>query len=281
VVKLVGIIRGSKPNYSNNRYYNTGGYKSVVWWKKLINALVQEDYLEKCSHSFYTVIGMGENELGDSLNVHLPVDKASSKAKGSSKKYKTIRAHLANLHNVSPYMIVNDKVLSNISAEKPQSIDELFAIDGVSNDFICKYGIFFVTEEPVKAKPVLNKPVLNKPVLNKPVLNKPVKAKPVKAKPTKETSFVMYGNGQSIAEIATERGLKTLTIEAHITSKLADNPGSIDKKRIGITTNMLESLSLAVLEVGKNRLRPIKDFLDHENMNKMSYFQIKVGLLLL
>jgi ATP-dependent DNA helicase RecQ len=256
VIKLVGILRGSEPKYSKNRYYNTGGYKSVVWWKKLINALVQEDYLEKCSHSFYTVIGLGENELGESLSVHLPTDKRSAR---TPKKYKTIRAYLAKLHNVSPYMIVNDKVLSNISARKPQSIDELFNIDGVSNDFICKYGNFFVEKEPVKAKP----------------------KKKSSPSSTKETSFAMYMNRQSITDIAAERELKVLTIEAHITSKLAENPDSIDQKRVGITSNMLERLSLAVHEVGKDRLRPIKDVLDQENMKKFSYFQIKVGLLLL
>ena len=247
VVKLIGILRGTESKYSKNKYYNTGVYKSVQWWKKLINLLVQEGYLEKCSHSFYTVIGLGEKELGDTLDLLVKEDKKNSR----SQKYKMIRDHLAKLHNVSPYMIVNDKVLSRISEIKPQTIENLFNIDGVNHEFICKYGSFFVEE----------------------------KKKNSLCSSTKDISFQMYQKGKTISEIATERKLKDLTIEAHITSKLRENPENIDRKRIGLTPNMLERLSIAVLEVGKDRLRHIKDFLDNENSEKISYFQIKVGLL--
>jgi RecQ family ATP-dependent DNA helicase len=256
VVKLIGILRGSDKKYSNNKYYNTGGYKSVIWWKKLISVLVQEEYLEKCSHSFYTVIGLGEKQIGDSLDVHLPVDANNGR---TSKRYKTIRDHLAKLHNVSPYMIINDKVLSSISSRKPRSIEELFDIDGISNDFIYKYGSFFVEDEPVKEA---------------------LKEKSSSSS-TKDTSYVMYMDGKSIDDISNERKLKTITIETHVTSKLLENPDSIDKERIGLTTSMLERLSTAVTEIGRDRLRPIKDFLDKQNMKKMSYFQIKVGLILI
>lgn len=254
VTKLIGILRGSESKYSKNIYYNKGEYKSVVWWKMLINALVRDDYLEKLSHSFYTVIGIGQKDIGDTLNINIPVD---NKQVSVQKKYNTIRAHLAKLHNVSPYMVVNDKVLAEISDRKPRTIDELFGIDGINNDFICKYGSFFVSDD-VKQEKKQNTSIS-----------------------TKDISFSMYINGKSIADIATERKLTELTVESHITTKLSENIDKIDQERIGLTSNMLKRLSIAVLEVGKDRLRPIKDFLDQENMKKFSYFQIKVGLLLL
>jgi ATP-dependent DNA helicase RecQ len=256
VVKLIGIIRGTEAKYSKNIYYNKGSYKSVAWWKKLVKVLVQEEYLEKVSNSFYTVIGIGEKDMGDTLRLHIPDDNQRSST--TPKKYKSIRDHLAKLHNVSPYMIVNDKVLADIASRKPKYIKELFDIDGINNDFICKYGTFFVTEE------------------------KAVKKSDTKTKTsTKDTSFSLYQNGKSISDIVNERGLKATTIESHIVSIFTENPGIIDKERIGLTDSILKRISLAVMDVGKERLRHIKDFLDLENMKKISYFQIKVGLLLL
>ena len=93
----------------------------------------------------------------------------------------------------------------------------------------------------------------------------------------------MYQNGKSINEIAIDRKMTVYTIESHITSKFAEHPDKINdyKKRIGITDNMLQRISKAISKVGKDRLRPIKDILDMENNKKISYFQIKIGLLLL
>ena len=72
-IKLINILRGSESAYSKNKYYNTGGYKSIVWWKNLINALITDEYLEKISQSFYTVIGIGKKNIGTgSINIQLP-----------------------------------------------------------------------------------------------------------------------------------------------------------------------------------------------------------------
>jgi ATP-dependent DNA helicase RecQ len=255
ITKLIGILRGSETKYSSNKYYNKGLYRSVVWWKKLISILVKEEYLQKCSHSFYTVIALGEKDVGDDLYLSIESDNTNR----LPKKYQTIRSHLAKLHNVSPYMIINDYVLSNISKMKPKTVDELFKIDGVNNDFIYKYGSFFIDQDTVTK----------------------VATKKTSNISTTDTSFSMYMNGKTIDEISSERGLKTITIESHITSKLSIDPNNIDQKRIGLTPKMLDRLSLSVLEVGRDRLKPIKDYLDQENMKKMSYFQIKVGLLLI
>ena len=254
-IKLINILRGSESAYSKNKYYNTGGYKSIVWWKNLINGLITDEYLEKISQSFYTVIGIGKKDIGSgSINIQLPSE--NNKHEPTLKKYKTIRDRLANLENLAPYMLINDKILTEMSNIKPKTLEELLEIDGITNDFVCKYGKFFVGEE---------------------------KGQIHTEKSTKKSdslSFSMYQSGKNIKEIATERDLKTITIESHITNKLSENPSSIDKKRIGLTDEVLKRISLAVSKVGKNRLRPIKDILDEEKSKDISYFQIKVALCL-
>ena len=212
--------------------------------------------MEKISQSFYTVIGIGNKDIGSgSINIQLP---SENKQEPTLKKYKTIRDRLANLENLAPYMIINDKILTEVSNIKPKTLEELLQIDGINNDFVCKYGSFFIGEEKEKRQ---------------------IQTKNTEKHSEKSdsVSFSMYQSGKNIKEISIERDLKIMTIESHITNKLSENPSSIDKKRIGLTDDVLKKISLAVSQVGKNRLRPIKDILDED----ISYFQIKVALCLL
>ena len=218
----------------------------------MIKSLVRDEYLEKISQSFYTVIGIGKKDMDGVLDIELP------KSELTLKKYKTIRDRLANLENVAPYMLMNDKVLSELSTVKPKTLQELLQINGITNDFVCKYGNFFVGEE--KSETPTKKSSNEK---------------------SDSVSFSMYQSGKNIKEIAIERDLKVITIESHITNKLSENPSSIDRKRIGLTDEVLKRISLVVSKIGKNRLRSIKDILDEEKNNDISYFQIKVGLCLI
>jgi RecQ family ATP-dependent DNA helicase len=270
ITKLIGILRGTCEKIQNS-HYNTGGYKSVDWWKKLINVLVNEDYLSKNSYTFYTVIGIGSKNI-DSDTLYLQISNDEKVSNNTMKKYKTIREHLAKLHNVSSYMIVNDKVLANICSRNPQNLTELFDIDGVNNDFICKYGSFFVTDSTEEQK-VEKKVEKNTSVS--------IKEKKAEKSTTKDESYSMYQNGKTIKEISISRDLKDVTIESHIVAKLTENKDEIDRNRIGITDNILKRISNAVSVVGTSRLRAIKDILDLEKQEKISYFQIKIGLILL
>lgn len=248
VSKLIAIIRGSDGKFFENKYYNTGVQKSVDWWKKFINIMVGEDYLAKNAFSFYTVIGLGVTHLEDSpLNLYMPSPKITQK---SNRKYKSIRSKIAKFENVSPYMIVNDKVLAEISSHEPKTISELFDIDGVSSDFICKYGKIFISVFDTSTR----------------------------KSSTKDTSYTMFQEGDSINKISKIRGLKEMTIESHVIDKLTENPSEIDHKRLGITDTMIAQVSQAVSTVGKERLRHIKVFLEDTGI-QISYFHIKICLI--
>ena len=257
--KLIQILRGSIPKYRMNRYYGKGDYKSVDWWEKLINALVQEDYLTKKAFSFYTVIGIGEKDLDEEeLKIYIPENK--SRSSRSTRKYKQIRQYLSNLNGVAPYMIVNDKVLADIATKKPSNVSDLFNIDGVNNDFIVKYGKFFLEDEEQKTNQKSGK----------------------KVSKTKEESWTMYQNGKTIKEISDIRGLKQTTIESHIVDKFSDDiDNNMDKymNRIGIDDKMIQRVASVVKDIGKERLRPIKECLDADGGKQVSYFQLKMCLL--
>lgn len=254
ITKLIEILRGVGSKYRSNSFFGKGNDKSVDWWKKLINELVLEDYLCKETFSYYLVIGLGNKEIDEEIKIPLNEYKKST-VSPSLKKYKKIREHLSKMNGCAPYMIINDKVLSNITQTKPKTVEELYNIDGVSNDFICKYGQYFIEKKDTSSSKKSN---------------------------TKEESWNLYQSGKSIKEIAEIRSLKDLTIESHITDKFSEDTKSINIKRIGINQNMIDRVIVATNQVGKTRLRPIKDILDTDgSTRKISYFQLKTCILLI
>ena len=43
-------------------------------------------------------------------------------------------------------MFINDKVLMNIYSSKPKDVSQLWKVDGISDEFIMKYGSEFISE---------------------------------------------------------------------------------------------------------------------------------------
>lgn len=255
ITKLISILRGTDSKLSRNNFYGDGNFRSVDWWKKLIKELINNSYLERIAYSYYTVIGLGSKELRASDKLELSILEKKGPSKQSNiliHKYTKIRENLAKVNNLSPYMIVNDKVLAYICKQKPTSLDELYCIDGISDDFICKYGIFFV-EKTKKKSSSKSSSKIN----------------------TKDESYNLYKNGHSIDDIVATRKLKRITVESHITSKMEEHPEDIDEKRVGLTEDVVSKITEAVKQVGKNMLRPIKDLVGFH----ISYFQIKICII--
>lgn len=272
--KLIQILRGTLSKNRTNKYYGKGELMSVEWWKKLINALVLEEYLSKESYSYYTVIGLGRKDLNDINELKIYIGDNKTKSYRNNKYYK-IRSHLSKLNGVAPYMIINDKILSYIMSKKPKNISELYSIDGISNDFICKYGQYFL---------------LNNVEREKKKVPQSVSKNNLKNSKTTEESWVLYKGGKTVEEISEIRRLKRITIESHIVNKFTEDIKNIDRKRMGINDNMLKRVKEAVRIVSMERLRssgetlrlrPIKEYLDMDGIReRVSYFQIRTCLLL-
>lgn len=260
ITKLIEILRGTGSKYISNSFFGKGSHRSVDWWKKLINELVLEDYLCKETFSYYLVIGLGNKDHNDEeIKIHIDEYNENKKVSPSKdlKKYKKIRDHLSKMNGCAPYMIINDKVLSKIIQTKPKTVEELYNIDGVSNDFICKYGQYFLD---IKDRSSSSSKKSN----------------------TKDQTWDLYQSGKNIKEIVEIRGLKDLTIESHIVDKFIDDIKNVDMDRMGINQNMIDRISIAIDQVGKTRLKPIKNILDSDDSKiKISYFQLKTCILLL
>jgi ATP-dependent DNA helicase RecQ len=259
VKKIISILRGENPKLKNSKqlYYGKLSNKSEEWLNKLIISLLENNYLEKEYKSFYNVIVLGENKIGKTLKIDLPRENVDE-------RYRTIRDELARKENVAPYTIVNDMVLASIVRTKPIDMESLLEIDGINNDFICKYGMSFISPTKVSGTKVSGTKVSG------------TKVSGTKVSGTVQTSFTCFQKGKSIKEIAKERKLTQNTVEKHIVESLEQDPSLIDKNLLGLTSELLDKIYEAATKLSMDKLRPLKDELG----NAVSYFQLKVGLIL-
>jgi ATP-dependent DNA helicase RecQ len=124
-------------------------------------------------------------------------------------------------------------------------------IDGITENFIIKYGAEFINKINNNDK------------------------KPTKQCNTIEETYNLYKEGKTIDEIANIRDLKPLTIENHIINKWSNNKDEINKDFAKLTKKIEDEIISAVEKVGFEKLRPIKDIISKD----ITYFQIRTVLI--
>ena len=143
ITKLINALRGNCQSnlhsLINNAYYGVGKQYSIKWLKEIFAMLIQQDYLIQKPYKFYNVI-----KIGKVFNTNIFELKFKKDIKLT--EYENIRKKIALEFNISPYMIINDNVLQQISNVKPTSSEELLMIDGINMNFVIKYGKFFLSE---------------------------------------------------------------------------------------------------------------------------------------
>ena len=153
-------------------------------------------------------------------------------------------------------MFINDKVLMNIHSSKPKDVSQLWKVDGISDEFIMKYGSEFIHEYKKKTK--------KKPSTSK-------------SGGVKDITYKHYKEGKSMSEISklTDRTIRV--IEDHMIHIFEHYDGVvIDRDYFGLTPEFEEEIKNAVTKVGSEFLKPIKDIVN----NKITYGQIKLYLLI-
>lgn len=252
IQKLILILKGSNSvkiqNEHTNYYHGVLSNKDEKYCRDVIDILITKNILKRYVFGKNYTIGLGIKNINDNL----PITTYMNQPKNINKTYDTIREMLAYKYNVLPSMIVNDKVLLKITKIKPKTLEELWLIDGVSQQFVVNYGNYFIipshrdTPRDTKIE-------------------------------TADISFQEYNSGKSIEEISIQRNLKPLTIENHLIQKWKHSIDKIDLERLHLTKNIQEEIKQAIRIVGVDKLRPIKDIVNP----KISYLQIRVTILIL
>jgi len=256
ISKIILILKGSQSSKikfeKKNPLFGILKNKNENYIRNIINILITKNILQNDSIKSnynsisYSVIKLGNVNLLDisPLKSHI---QNTTKHKNKN-KYELIRLKLSKKYNLKPYMIINDKILKNISDSKPNTIEELWLIDGVSQDFISTYGHYF---------------------LNSDIIITTNKQK------THDITYEMFNAGDNIIEIANKRNLSKQTIETHLIKKWSETKEKIDFNRINLNNDILNSIKDAIKIIGKEKLKPIKNMIPH-----ISYFHIKLVLAL-
>lgn len=189
-----------------------------------------------------------------------------SEDNGLFQQLRLIRKKMAEEEQVPPFVIFSDETLKLIAGNRPENLSELASIKGIGEHKLTKYGekILEFVQAYVKEHPEAITEVQQKTVVGK------------EKKTLVENSHLItleeFQNGLTVKDIAAKRKLSVVTIENHLL-RCGEEGYAIDWG-LFVSEAEGEKIKKAIKEVGKEKLKPIKEMLPDE----ITYFMIKIIL---
>ncbi|MEH7331097.1 DNA helicase RecQ [Neobacillus drentensis] len=176
-----------------------------------------------------------------------------------------VRRQIAETEKVPPFVIFSDAALKDMCTKQPKTNQEFLQVSGVGEHKLQKYGLEFI-------QAIRN--FLQDHTDYQSEIQAEVKAPKKTAKKAVGESHLetltLNQNKLSIEEIAEKRELAISTVESHLL-QCAQQGLDVDFTK-HVPSDYIPLLEKAVAEVGRDRLKPIKELLPEE----VSYFMIKV-----
>ncbi|MBM7650750.1 DNA helicase RecQ [Neobacillus cucumis] len=178
-----------------------------------------------------------------------------------------VRKRIAEVEHVPPFVIFSDAAIKDMCAKQPKTSEEFLQVSGVGENKLKKYGLEFLQaiRDFLEEHPDYQSEVLPATNTTKKTAKKTVRDSHIE-------TYNLYQENLSLQEIAKRRDLSLQTIEEHMI-QCAQQGMNINIREC-IPDEYLPLLEQAVAEVGRSRLKPIKELLPEE----VSYFMIKVYL---
>lgn len=158
-----------------------------------------------------------------------------------------LRTEIARQENVPPYVVFNDRALLEMATFLPQNQVEFEKINGVGPIKWLKYGEKFLNL--IRSFETKRLPPKN---------------------PSREETLNLYHQGRNIEQIMEDRQLARSTIISHIAEAI-ELGADLDLTPI-ISEDRQEAIRQAILEVGNEKLKPIKEKLPPD----FTYDEIKL-----
>ncbi|MDQ0973477.1 ATP-dependent DNA helicase RecQ [Neobacillus niacini] len=174
-----------------------------------------------------------------------------------------VRRAIAETEKVPPFVIFSDAALKDMCARLPRTNEEFLNVSGVGEHKLKKYGLNFIQaiRSFCEAHPERQ--------AEQPQAATPKKATKKAVGDSHLETFQLHEQNVSIEQIAQKRDLALSTVENHLI-QCAQQGMSVDFTRL-IPADYLQLIEKVVEEVGRDRLKPIKEQLPEE----VSYFMIK------
>jgi ATP-dependent DNA helicase RecQ len=268
VTYIVDFLRGSRSEkiWSEHRLlktYGAGSDISKADWQRYLRELIAMGYLRLSDDAYASLKltlksdavlkGLEKVELISSQTTDeketAPLDFEAELLNTLRKK----RQEIAVMENLPAYIILSDATLLEIATYLPQKLEELRQISGFGDIKLARYGREFlnlVTE--YCALKGLNSRIGQKSAKRE---RKPRKEK---TPDTAKVSLALFRQGQTVTEIAHERGLATNTIEGHLSNFV--QTGELDVLTF-VNEEKIPAIKDAVEKYGNERLAPLKEIL--------------------
>lgn len=282
---VVQFLRGSNSEkiwaeHKQLKTYGIGKDMSTTDWQRYMRELVQQNYL-RVEEGEYPVIKLTPKSEAVLKGLQ-KVEFIKTHAIEEQHEYvqpayeaellnelKLVRRDIAVNENVPAYVILSDATLVEIATYLPLSMDELRLISGFGDVKLARYGREFLL--PVKnycAKKGLSSQIKQKRPKRERKSRAEREPKASRTSDTKQESLRLFKAGQSIFDIAKERGYSPMTIEGHLTAFV--ETGEIDVSDF-VAHDKLLIIQDAVEKYGNERLAPLKELLGED----FSYTEIK------
>jgi ATP-dependent DNA helicase RecQ len=268
---VVDVLRGSskteilRNGYHKLKTYGAGKDIDYFGWHHYLMQLIQQGFLEVAydDHQKLKLTPLSKRVLYEKMPVKLTrpstftprTEKPVKKTKAQRirddlfEELRTLRKKLADEQGVPAYQVFTDTTLQQMVAERPDTRQELLAIDGVGENKLQRYGDIFIK------------------AITRFKIRENIKGS------THLMTWQMLEEGLTPEEIASKRALNVVTIYSHIAA-LYEKGKPIDLKKY-ISEAELKQVTSAIKVIGEqNGLKPIFEYLN----NEVSFDKIRLGL---
>jgi len=231
------------------------------WIKELINILINKNILIRLNKKFGPIITTGNKPTLLPINIRIENKFVNQFVKMDYlNDLKELRKNLAKKNNLIHSEFINERVILNIHEKKPKTLSELWKVDGISNEFIMKYGNEFID----KYKGIITPKKSNG-------------KKKTNCKKNNDTILKYYNEGKTMEEISKITNKNLRSIEESMLNIFEFYDIDIDPDYFGLTEENEEEIKKVVKFNNFLRLKPIKTRVN----NNITYSQIKLCLLII
>ena len=231
------------------------------WIKELINILINKNILIRLNKKFGPIITTGNKPTLLPINIRIENKFVNQFVKMDYlNDLKELRKNLAKKNNLIHSEFINERVILNIHEKKPKTLSELWKVDGISNEFIMKYGNEFID----KYKGIITPKKSNG-------------KKKTNCKKKNDTILKYYNEGKTMEEISKITNKNLRSIEESMLNIFEFYDIDIDPDYFGLTEEYEEEIKKVVKFNNFLRLKPIKTRVN----NNITYSQIKLCLLII
>lgn len=254
--------------------YGSGKNLPKKMWHGFIRELIRRGYLnvegeypvlKLCQKSRDIVSGSKSGATNEKIYLVKPRDlEKPKKLEHDSddmrlfEALRTLRKTLADAENYPPYMIFNDVSLKQMAQRRPCTPEDFRKITGVGEKKLERYGAIFIGE------------------IRRFCEKQNSFSQPVKKQSSEYVTLEMLNKDMDLDEITLNRNLSLNTIYAHI-EKLLLSGENIQIEKF-IKKEKIEAISSAILELGGESLKPIKERLgDNFSYGEIRLVRAKMG----